>query len=60
MPSGRTRYVPEVIAVLPLLALVVVLIVIAAVIAATLVVTLRDDRGAVAEAWDHDTRRPTL
>ncbi|WOQ70411.1 hypothetical protein RYJ27_04170 [Microbacterium limosum] len=60
VPSGRTPYVPEVIVVISLLALVVVLIVIAAVVAATLVVTVRDDRGAVAEVRDYDTRRPTL
>lgn len=43
-----------------LLALVVVLIGVAAVVAATLGVTMRDDRGAVAEVRDYDTRRPTL
>lgn len=38
--------------------LLVALVLVALVVAATLAVVLRDDRGAIAEDWAYDTRRP--
>jgi len=55
--SDRTIHpIPEVL--MLIVVLLVALALVALVVAATMAVVLRDDRGAIAEDWAYDTRRP--